>query len=71
MLGDVAPPKRDPEEKPQRRHGRIDGSRADAARGHMQLKASHVLEACRVRRAAEEQGQVLDGADVALLRLRR
>src|SRR5687767_10712813 len=37
----------------------------------MQLKAPHVLEVRRGGRAAEEHGEVLDGADVALLSLRR
>jgi len=35
----------------------------------MQLKAPDILEAGRVRGAAEECGELLDGADVAVLGL--
>src|ERR1700730_17913913 len=42
-----------------------------AVLGKMQLKASHVLQACRVGGAPEEHGKVLDRSDVALLGLRR
>src|SRR5258708_18402486 len=71
VLDDGISLERDPEEEPQRRHGRIACSRADAALGHMQLKAADVLEARLVRRPAKESCQVLDRADVALLGLRR
>jgi len=62
---------RDPEKEPQRRYGVIDTRCADAARGHMQLKAPYILECRRIRRTAKESGQVLNGADVALLGSRR
>jgi hypothetical protein len=42
-----------------------------AVRHQMQLKASDVLEARRLGRPAEEDGKILDGADVALLGLWR
>src|SRR5437763_2265100 len=35
-----------------------------AIRGQMQPKAPDVFESCRSGRAAEERGEVLDGADV-------
>ena len=49
----------------------IENGDVRAARRQMQLKASHVLEARRVGRSAEERSKVLDRADVALLGLRR
>src|ERR1700681_2350902 len=54
---------RDPEKEPQRRHGRIERTRVDPTLGHMQLKASDVLEARLVRGPAEKGCQVLDRAD--------
>ena len=64
-------PERDPEEEPQRSYGVIDNGDVRAVRRQMQLKASDVLEARGVGRSAEERSKILDGADVALLGLRR
>ena len=71
MLDDGVSLERDPEKEPQRRYVTIDRPCADAARSHMQLKTSYVLEARSVRRPAEKHRQVLDDLDVVLLRLRR
>src|SRR6266566_999528 len=71
VLDDVGAPERDPEEEPQRGHGVIENRNMRAVRRQMQLKASDVLEARRIRRSAEECSKVPDGADVALLGLWR
>ena len=71
VCDDVVSPKRDPEKEPQRRHRVIENGRMCAAFGKMQLKASDVLHVRRVGRSAEERGETLDGADIALLGLRR
>jgi hypothetical protein len=71
VLDDLGAPERDPEEEPQRSHGVIDNGDVRAVRRQMQLKASDVLEARCVGRPAEERSKILDGADVALLGLRR
>jgi hypothetical protein len=67
---DVGLAQRHHEQEPQRRQAVIDGWHARAARHQMQLIATHVLEARRVRRRAEKGAEVLDGADVAFLRPR-
>jgi hypothetical protein len=67
---DVRLAQRHHEEKPQRRHGVVDGWHAGAARDEMQLIAAQILEARRVRRCPEESAEALDGADVAFLRPR-
>ena len=66
VLDDIGPVERDGEEEPQRRDRAVDGRRAHAARGQMQLKAAQVLGRRRVRRAAEEGCEVLDAADVVV-----
>src|SRR6267378_4036245 len=71
VLDDVRAPERNPEEEPQRSHGVIENRYMRAVRRQMQLKASDVLEARRVGRSPEERSEVLDGADIALLGLRR
>jgi len=71
MLDDIGSLEGDPEEEPQCSHGVIENRDMRAARRQMQLKASDVLEARGVGRPAEEPGKILDGADVALLGLRR
>src|ERR1700738_1111941 len=71
VLDDVGAPERDPKEEPQRGHGVIENRNMRAVRRQMQLKASDVLEARRIRRSAEECSKVPDGADVALLGLWR
>jgi hypothetical protein len=71
VLDDVGAPERDPEEEPQRSHVVIDNGDVPAVRRQMQLKASDVLEARCVGRSAEKRSKILDGADVALLGLRR
>src|SRR5207244_11940301 len=44
---------------------------ANAAGRQMQLVAAHVLETRRVRRSAEERGEVLDPLHIVMLGLRR
>ena len=53
------------------RHGVIENGDVRAVRCQVQLKASDVLEARRVRRSAKESSKILDGADIALLGLWR
>src|SRR5262245_55797427 len=71
VLDDVVSLERDPEKEPQRRHRVIENGGMCAAFGKMQLKASDVLHARPIGRSAEECGEILDGADIALLGLRR
>jgi hypothetical protein len=71
VLDDVVALEGDPEKEPQRRDGLIEGRHADALGSKMQLIAAHVLEACRIGRAAEECGEVLDSLHVVMLGLRR
>jgi hypothetical protein len=71
VLDDVGAPECNPEEEPQRSNGVIEDGDVRAIRRQMQLKASDVLEARRIRRSAEERGKIPDGADVALLGLWR
>ena len=49
VLDDGGSLERDPEKEPQRRHRLIANGRAGTALGQMQLKASYILEARRVR----------------------
>jgi hypothetical protein len=67
VLNDIVALERDPEKEPQRRYSLIEGRYADAAASEMQLIAAHVLEACRVGRAAEKYGEVLDSLHVVML----
>jgi hypothetical protein len=71
VLDDRCLLERDPEKEPQRRYRVIENGRMRAALRQMQLKTPDVLEARRVGRSAEESGELLDDADVALLGLRR
>jgi hypothetical protein len=71
VLDDVGSLERDPEKEPQSSHGVIENRYMRAVRGQMQLKAPYVLQARGVGRPAEERSKILDGADVALLGLRR
>ncbi len=64
MLDNVGSLQRDPEEQPQCSHSVIENRHMRTGRRQMQLKASDVLEARRIRRSAEECSKVLDGADV-------
>ena len=59
------------EKEPQRRDGGVDGRRAGPLRGEMQLKAPHVLQLGRARRAAEKCCEVLDPLHVVMLGFRR
>jgi hypothetical protein len=59
------------EEEPQRRHGMVESGRIGTFGHQVQLKTPYVLEARLVGRSADERGQILDRADVALLGLRR
>ncbi len=68
---DVFASKRHREEEAQRRHRRVQAGSRDAARRQMQLIAPQILRARLVRRAAKENGEVPDGADVGCLGPRR
>src|ERR1700686_277465 len=57
------------EEEPQRRNRTVDGRRADAVRGEMQLEKPQVLIGRGVRRSLQEDREILDCPDVVLLRL--
>ena len=67
MLDDPVTLEGDPEKEPQRCDGLIEGRHVDAAPREMKLISGHVLEACRVGRAAEEGGEVLDSLHVVML----
>ena len=71
VLDDVVSLERHPEKEPQRRDGVIENRRSCAVRSQLQLKAPYILQACRIGRSTEKCGEILDGADVALLGLRR
>jgi hypothetical protein len=58
-------------EEPDRTHDRDDGRGLHAARDQMKLVLTHTLERRLVRRLAEVPTQVLDGADVGILSIRR
>jgi hypothetical protein len=58
VLDDVGAPECNPEEEPQRSNGVIEDGDVRAIRRQMQLKASDVLEARRIRRSAEECSKV-------------
>src|SRR5208337_5225035 len=67
MPDEVGPFERDLEEEPQRGAGLVDGRRADMLLGQMQLISAKVLGRRLIRRPAEENREVLHGADVVPL----
>jgi hypothetical protein len=70
MARDIGLAERHTEEKPQPGNGVVHTGCRDAIRSKMQLKAPHILIACRIGRAAEKHSQVPDAADVIVLGLR-
>jgi hypothetical protein len=71
VVHDVGAPKRDPEKEPQCRDALVEGRNAGASGYQVKLIATHVLEARRIGRAAEEGSEVLDPLHVVILSLRR
>ena len=69
-LGDIDPVDRYAEEEAQRRDRAVDGWWAHAGAGQVQLEEPQVLGHGRVGRSAEEDGEVLNRADVVTLGLR-
>ena len=71
VLSHVGVPERGLEEESDAAHDRNDGGRLQAARDQVQLILAHVLEGQLVRRFHEVPAEVLHGADVGLLGVRR
>ena len=67
----IGPIERYAEEEPQRRDRRVDGRRADAVLGQVQLKQTQVLMRSCVRGLPEKAGEVPNHTDVIALGLRR
>jgi hypothetical protein len=63
------PVQRHLEEKPQRRHCRIDSRRLNAGLCQVQLERPQVFSGRSVREPAQESNKPLDGTDVRALRI--
>ena len=70
MPDDIGAIERYIKEKPQRRSGAVDRSRAYSARCQMQQVAADIFPARAIGRAAKKNGKVLDAPNVIGLRLR-
>jgi hypothetical protein len=67
MAGNVEPSNSDPKEEPQCRHRGVDGAWRDTTRDQVKLVAANILEGRFVRRAPEEDREILDEANVGVL----
>ena len=61
---------RDAEQEPNPGHDPVTIADARTALDEMQLKATHILGCCRIRRALEPRGEPFAAGDVAALRVR-
>src|ERR1700746_3625389 len=66
-LRNVEPSNSDPKEEPQCRHRSVDGAWRDTAQDPVKLVAAKFLEGRFVRRAPEEDREILDEANVGVL----